>query len=270
MMKIGEFAAVTGLSVKALRHYDEKGVLVPSATDEQSGYRFYDERQVRAGIVVRALRNAEVPLPAVAAALATGSADHILAVHHERRVADGMREDRAVEEAGVQLRALAVPVTVVERHGAAQPFVGRIMTVDDDDQGRSDDDADSAFMELFAQLQAAGLGPIGPPWTSFSITDEGQSELILCWPTKELLADWRDTHTVVGELPARNELVASWIAADAEAIPSGTMNPAVVALYDQVGLGGVIPESTEIRQASIGSDGRGIEVAMTISTDVGH
>jgi DNA-binding transcriptional MerR regulator len=48
MMKIGEFAGITGLSVKALRHYDERAVLAPADVDERSGYREYGESQVRA------------------------------------------------------------------------------------------------------------------------------------------------------------------------------------------------------------------------------
>ncbi len=65
MLKIGEFSGLTGLSVKALRYYDEKGILVPAQVDKYSGYRQYGEEQVRDGAVIRALRNAGVPLPAV-------------------------------------------------------------------------------------------------------------------------------------------------------------------------------------------------------------
>lgn len=49
MLSIGEFASMTGLSVKALRHYDEKEVLVPADVDPGTGYRRYGEAQVRAG-----------------------------------------------------------------------------------------------------------------------------------------------------------------------------------------------------------------------------
>jgi DNA-binding transcriptional MerR regulator len=43
---IGEFSKVTGLSVKTLRFYHEKGILVPSSVDEATGYRFYDSSKV--------------------------------------------------------------------------------------------------------------------------------------------------------------------------------------------------------------------------------
>ena len=60
MMNIGEFAALTGLGVKALRHYDERGVLTPAAVDPVSGYRKYGEEQVRTGVVLKTLRDAGV------------------------------------------------------------------------------------------------------------------------------------------------------------------------------------------------------------------
>ena len=43
-MKIGELAARTGVSVRALRYYEEKGVLRPDRTP--SGYRLFAEPDV--------------------------------------------------------------------------------------------------------------------------------------------------------------------------------------------------------------------------------
>ncbi|MGO9082934.1 MAG: MerR family DNA-binding transcriptional regulator, partial [Streptosporangiaceae bacterium] len=44
-ISIGEFARRSRLSLKALRLYDERGVLVPSRVDQASGYRYYDTAQ---------------------------------------------------------------------------------------------------------------------------------------------------------------------------------------------------------------------------------
>lgn len=41
LLTIGEFSRATRLSVKALRFYDEKGVLRPVWVDEATGYRHY-------------------------------------------------------------------------------------------------------------------------------------------------------------------------------------------------------------------------------------
>jgi hypothetical protein len=45
-ISIGEFARRSGLSLKALRLYDEREVLVPSHVDQASGYRYYDTAQL--------------------------------------------------------------------------------------------------------------------------------------------------------------------------------------------------------------------------------
>jgi DNA-binding transcriptional MerR regulator len=45
-ISIGEFARRSRLSLKALRLYDERGVLVPARVDQGSGYRYYDTAQL--------------------------------------------------------------------------------------------------------------------------------------------------------------------------------------------------------------------------------
>ncbi|SES95306.1 diguanylate cyclase [Paenibacillus sp. NFR01] len=44
-MRISEFAAKNQVTVKMLRHYDELGLLKPSAVDPFTGYRSYEEQQ---------------------------------------------------------------------------------------------------------------------------------------------------------------------------------------------------------------------------------
>jgi len=54
MLSIGEFSRVTRITIKALRLYHEKNILVPDLIDDSSGYRYYGPRAVdRARIVVR-------------------------------------------------------------------------------------------------------------------------------------------------------------------------------------------------------------------------
>jgi len=51
-ISIGEFARRTRLSLKALRLYDELGVLVPARVDQASGYR-YARRELAGYLVSR-------------------------------------------------------------------------------------------------------------------------------------------------------------------------------------------------------------------------
>ena len=51
---IGEFSQITGLSVKTLRFYHERGILVPTSVDGATGYPFYDESKVeKARVIMR-------------------------------------------------------------------------------------------------------------------------------------------------------------------------------------------------------------------------
>lgn len=61
-VSIGEFAQASGLSAKALRLYDEMGLLVPVAVDPSSGYRRYAPEQLNRARLVARLRLAGMPL----------------------------------------------------------------------------------------------------------------------------------------------------------------------------------------------------------------
>lgn len=52
---IGTFSRITQLSFKALRLYDERGLLVPAARDLCTGYRYYTFAQIERGIRIRHL-----------------------------------------------------------------------------------------------------------------------------------------------------------------------------------------------------------------------
>ena len=66
---IGEFSQITGLSIKTLRFYHERRILLPSSIDESSGYRFYDEGKIEKARVIMWLRRMEFPLEDIAAVL---------------------------------------------------------------------------------------------------------------------------------------------------------------------------------------------------------
>ncbi len=66
LMPIGRFSRLTGVGVKALRHYDEVGLLVPAAVDDETGYRFYSPDQVDRAEAIRLLRRLDMPLDEIA------------------------------------------------------------------------------------------------------------------------------------------------------------------------------------------------------------
>ncbi len=54
-MQIGEIATRTGLSLRTLRHYDEIGLLQPSARSE-GGFRLYTDDDVERLLVIRRMK----------------------------------------------------------------------------------------------------------------------------------------------------------------------------------------------------------------------
>ncbi|MEV4186876.1 MerR family transcriptional regulator [Streptosporangium canum] len=62
LLTIGAFARAARLSPKALRLYDELGLLLPAAVDGDSGYRFYDPEQLERARLIAWLRRLGMPL----------------------------------------------------------------------------------------------------------------------------------------------------------------------------------------------------------------
>lgn len=52
---IGRFSLITRLSAKALRLYDERGLLVPATKDIATGYRYYSGTQIATGVSIKEL-----------------------------------------------------------------------------------------------------------------------------------------------------------------------------------------------------------------------
>ncbi|MEU4178660.1 MerR family DNA-binding transcriptional regulator [Streptomyces sp. NPDC026589] len=62
LVTIGEFARLSRLSAKALRRYDELGLLRPALVDPVNGYRYYDPVQAEGARLVAWLRRIGMPL----------------------------------------------------------------------------------------------------------------------------------------------------------------------------------------------------------------
>lgn len=68
LLRVGELARRSGLTVRTLHHYDSIGLLVPSARSD-SGYRLYSQRDVSRLHQIQALRRFGVSLADIAATL---------------------------------------------------------------------------------------------------------------------------------------------------------------------------------------------------------
>jgi DNA-binding transcriptional MerR regulator len=96
-ISIGEFARRSRLSLKALRLYDKRRVLVPSRVDHASGYRYYDTAQLDQARLVVMMRELQFPLKAIRELLACDPAEAA------KRIAGHWRDAEAAHDARREL-----------------------------------------------------------------------------------------------------------------------------------------------------------------------
>jgi DNA-binding transcriptional MerR regulator len=90
--RIGELAAATGLTVRALHHYDDIGLLTPSERSD-AGHRLYTDSDVRRLYLIVTLRDLGMPLAAIT--------DHLAGDFDARAVISGHLE-RLEEQLALQ------------------------------------------------------------------------------------------------------------------------------------------------------------------------
>jgi len=110
LLPIGAFARACRLGIKALRHYDELGLLKPARVDG-SGYRYYARAQARDAVAISLLRSLDVPLPAIKDILRSSSMQEALA-------GERARIEREMARSRIALHC----VERIMRDGALMPY----------------------------------------------------------------------------------------------------------------------------------------------------
>lgn len=77
-LPLGRFARTCQLSRKALRLYDELGILVPDHVDPGSNYRYYSPEQLERARFIRMLRGMEMPLADIRSVLAATTTEEAI------------------------------------------------------------------------------------------------------------------------------------------------------------------------------------------------
>jgi DNA-binding transcriptional MerR regulator len=176
MLSIGRFADATGLTVKALRHYDEIGLLVPARVDPNNGYRYYDPAQIESAVTIRRLRALELPLDEIRALLeADGDALRDRLAAHGYRVAEEVRDKHSllielsalVEGGDEQVVIDVCDVPVLRLAGTIRHL--RLV----DPEGVTD------MLRLARKcLDERGIAPAGPPTALFRSGDGNGTHLV--------------------------------------------------------------------------------------------
>ncbi|MFE0748117.1 MerR family transcriptional regulator [Gordonia sp. NPDC058843] len=150
-VSIGDFAVMTSLSRKALRHYHDIGILEPAHIDPHTGYRFYDTSQVDRAQIIRRFRSLGMSIPDIKAMLSTDDATtrtDIITIHLEQMEAQLQQTRDTVGALRELLSPVHTPAFVAVRHEPALAVwsIGATLEVSE---------LDSWFSATLSELQNA-------------------------------------------------------------------------------------------------------------------
>ncbi|UCF37286.1 MAG: MerR family transcriptional regulator [Acidobacteriota bacterium] len=100
MFTIGEFSRITGLTIKTIRLYHEKGLIIPRRVDEWTNYRYYDTENVEQARAIRYLRELNLPLSEIGEIVGSFTDDAELLdslVTHRARIERQLSQLRSVQ-----------------------------------------------------------------------------------------------------------------------------------------------------------------------------
>jgi DNA-binding transcriptional MerR regulator len=169
LIPIGQFAAAARLSPKALRLYDENGLLRPARVDPENGYRFYRFDQLRAATTIRLLRACGMPLAEIRAFLDAPS--DVTLEQYERALADELVERRRTLRY-LRSRLKEEPMFDVETKQVEEqryvsrtarvrvPELERFITTTIDELWRTHEPTDHAFSIYHGEVTEDDDGPV--------------------------------------------------------------------------------------------------------------
>jgi DNA-binding transcriptional MerR regulator len=133
LLTIGRFARLAGLSVGALRHYDDLDLLRPARVDTFTGYRLYRRDQLETARSIVRLRDLEAPLETIRELLATddpAKSRRILGEHRARIEARTFRLQRVLHILGQLSSEDPNAVTTTRVPSELDPQTERALAID--------------------------------------------------------------------------------------------------------------------------------------------
>jgi DNA-binding transcriptional MerR regulator len=191
MLSIGGFANAAQLSIKALRLYDQLGILKPSYVDCESGYRYYHADQLREARLIRMMRQMDMPLATIRQVLAAAPAQAETLVQdywqaRERRMEQARRLlDDLVASLQQEITVMALEIQV--RTVDPQPIISITRNVKVEQLGKYIDDS---LKRLFALLEEQGATMAGPPLGIYHgpVNHDEDGPIEVCVPVQHTIA----------------------------------------------------------------------------------
>ncbi len=192
LVPIGKFSVMTRLSVRALRRYDEMGLLTPAHVDPSSGYRYYALGQANRAEAVRILRSVDMPLDQIRSILDADDSDltHTQLLAHRERLAERLATQErmlAYLEALILRKDPIMPYDVEITQAAPQLVAATRFQTNLREIGS---DIGRGFGTLMGGIGRAGLDPAGVPSIVYhDVIDENtDGEIELCVPVASEIA----------------------------------------------------------------------------------
>lgn len=92
-MPIGRFSKACRLTIKALRYYDEQGLLKPAYIDRDTNYRYYKSHQAKEAIMISMLRDIDIPIARIKLLLKAKPTDlPELLQQEQQRISDELQQ----------------------------------------------------------------------------------------------------------------------------------------------------------------------------------
>jgi DNA-binding transcriptional MerR regulator len=198
LLTIGDFSRMTHLSVKALRHYHDVGLLEPAEVDGASGYRLYEASQVPIAQVIRRFRDLGMPVDEVKSVLAAPDVttrNQVIVAHLERMEQQLQETQATVASLRAVLDAPRAPAPVEYRSVGPTPalaIVERAYELPAIELAimlheGSYDDLDRTYGALGTHVAARAIGVEGPVRelyvvSPFHVQDPADLRTELGWP----------------------------------------------------------------------------------------
>lgn len=185
LLSIGDFSRMTFLSVKALRHYHEVGLLPPAEIDADTGYRRYEVAQVPTAQAIRRLRELGMPVDEVRVVIDAPDVDarNTAISAHLRRMEGELDRTRATVKSLRMLLDQSLPPEIAVEYRVIGPAETLAMSAEVSSAEMFDWLA-AALDELRSALQRSGARRAGPDAALYSseLLEEEFGEIIAVIP----------------------------------------------------------------------------------------
>lgn len=203
-LSVGRFAMAAQLTRKAMRLYDEQGILVPAFVDPDSGYRYYNPAQLETARTIRLLREMEMSLADIGRVLAApNEAEAIELVIEHRRLFDAKAEQmrRASYRVFASIRKEHEPMSTditTKSFPACHAFgIMKNITVP-----AFHHFIPQALEQLHTYIQESGASVAGDPLCFYHgpVNENDDGPIEICWPATGDLKP--SGEIIVREIPA--------------------------------------------------------------------